>query len=60
MADILLYGLDEGGQIVFTEQLAAAERPRLRAIAEARLGRCAAVEVWDGQICVVRLRRPDA
>ena len=58
MADLVLYGLDERGETVLREILTAADRPRLRDIARARLDRCNKVEVWDGPLCVVRLNRP--
>ncbi|MCR5878944.1 hypothetical protein [Phenylobacterium sp. J367] len=57
MGEILLYGLDEADAIVLTERFGETDRSRLRAIARERLERCAAVEVWDGQICVMRLKR---
>jgi hypothetical protein len=58
MSEIVLYGLDAAGAPIFTERLAPADRERLRAIAETRLAAHQAVEVWQGPMCVVRLRRP--
>lgn len=60
MGDLRLYGLDEAGEPVFAEDLAASERSGLRALAERRLADWPAVEVWDGPLCVVRLSRAHA
>ncbi len=60
MSELLLYGLDEGGETAFTERLAEADRPQLRALARARLDRFAQIEVWDGPMCILRLRRDPA
>lgn len=60
MTEVLLYGLDETGQIVFTQTLQVADRVALRALAEARLREDHAVEIWEGPLCVVRLRRKAA
>jgi hypothetical protein len=60
VGDILLYALDEAGETAFTEQLAVTDRVRLRELARERLKDHAAVEVWDGLLCVVRLRRASA
>jgi hypothetical protein len=57
VGEILLYGLDDAGETAFTAQLREADRDRLRDIAREHLNRHAAVEVWDGPLCVVRLRR---
>jgi hypothetical protein len=57
LSDLLLYGLDEGGETAFTERLGDADRARLQSIARARLDRFAQVEVWDGPMCVLRLKR---
>jgi hypothetical protein len=57
VGDLRLYGLDEAGETVFAEDLAAGERGEVRALAERRLADWHAVEVWDGPLCVVRVRR---
>jgi hypothetical protein len=57
---IVLYALDESGETRFTEQLGEADRTRLREVARERLKQYPAVEVWDGPMCVVRLRRAPA
>lgn len=57
MAELLLYGLDEAGETAHTERLGAIDRPGLRNLAADRLGQWHAVEIWDGPMCVVRLRR---
>jgi hypothetical protein len=54
---ILLYGLNEAGEAVFSRELAADDLPNLRAIAEAALGQWRRVEVWHGPACVIRLSR---
>jgi hypothetical protein len=60
VGDLRLYGLDEAGEAVFSEDLAAGDRGDLRALAERRLADWHAIEVWDGPLCVVRVRRRPA
>jgi hypothetical protein len=60
LADVLFYGLDEAGETAFAQQLQAADRASLRAFAQARLRDFHAVEIWEGPLCVVRLRRNPA
>ncbi|WP_374471296.1 hypothetical protein [Phenylobacterium sp.] len=57
MGEILLYALNEAGETAFAEQLREADRHRLRTLARERLKQYPAVEVWDGPMCVLRLRR---
>jgi hypothetical protein len=57
VGDLRFYGLDETGDVMFAEDLAAVDRRDLRALAERRLADWPAVEVWDGPLCVVRLSR---
>ena len=57
MHGLLLYGLDQAGAPAFEEELGAEDRPRLRVLATARLRDWQGVEVWDGPLCVLRLRR---
>lgn len=57
MNELILYGLDETGEAVLRQQLGGDARPSLRAIARAQLNDHHAVEIWDGPLCVVRLRR---
>lgn len=57
VGELLLYALDEAGETAFAEQLQTADRASVRARAEARLRDHHAVEVWDGPLCVLRLRR---
>jgi hypothetical protein len=57
VAELLLYGLDEAGETTFSERLSLNDRSELRALAAERLSRCDAVEIWEGPMCVVRLRR---
>jgi hypothetical protein len=60
VGELLLYGLDDTGQTAFTERLADLDRDAVRGRAEERLRDWRAVEVWDGPVCVVRLRRQAA
>ena len=55
--EILLYGFDDQGETKFSEVLEPASREELRVLALARLERCHAVEVWEGALCILRLRR---
>jgi hypothetical protein len=55
--DLLLYGLNEAGEPTFAERLAAEHRGRLREIAVEHLARHHVVEVWEGPMCILRLRR---
>ena len=57
MADYLFYGIDETGRTDFSEVLPDQGRPALEALARDRLRRWHAVEIWQGPMCVVRLRR---
>lgn len=57
MTDFLLYGMDEAGQTGFSETLSGCDRAALRTLAEERLRDWHAVEIWEGPMCVVRLRR---
>lgn len=58
VAEFLLYGLDETGRTIFSEVLQGTERGALPALARERLRDWRAVEIWDGPMCVVRMRRP--
>ena len=57
MADFLLYGIDEQGDAVFSEMLQSCDRATLRARAGERLRDWPAVEIWEGPMCIVRLKR---
>ena len=57
VGELLLYGLNEAGEAAFTERLRISDRATLRGIAAERLHNWHAVEVWEGPMCVVRLRR---
>jgi hypothetical protein len=57
VSNFLLYGLNEAGQTVFSELLRGRERSDLQALAEARLKDWHVVEIWEGPMCLVRLRR---
>ena len=55
--DLVLYGLNEAGEPAFAERLAPERRADLAAIAAERLAEHQMVEIWDGPICVLRVRR---
>lgn len=55
--ELLLYGLDEAGQIALAEKLPPERRADAHEIASRLLERHHMVEVWDGPTCMVRLRR---
>jgi hypothetical protein len=57
VSDFLLYGLDESGRTAHSEVVRGCERSALRPLAEDRLRHWHAVEIWEGPMCVVRLRR---
>jgi len=57
MREFLFYGLDEAGRTASSERLHGLDLPALRALAQERLSVFHAVEVWEGPLCVVRLRR---
>ena len=57
VSEFLFYGLDEAGQTAFSERLQGGEADTLRALARERLSRFHAVEIWQGPLCIVRLRR---
>ena len=60
LAEPMLYGLDEKGRAAFSEALAGVAQADLRAVAERHLLNWPVVEIWDGSLCVVRLRRKPA
>lgn len=60
VADLVLYGLDAAGEAAFTRQLGSADRARFRDLANEHLKDYPSVEVWDGPLCVLRLRRKAA
>jgi hypothetical protein len=60
VADFLLYGIDELGDAVFSEMLQGCDRATLRARAGGRLRDWPAVEIWEGPMCIVRLKRAPA
>lgn len=60
MTELLLYGLNEGGDTILSETFPAQMRHTIRELAEARLEQCHAVEVWEGPLCIVRLKRARA
>jgi hypothetical protein len=59
LSEFLLYGLDAGGDPIFSETFFAQDRRALADIARQRLRRCHSVEIWEGPLCVLRLANPD-
>lgn len=57
VADLVLYGLDAAGEAAFTQRLDSVDRGRFRELANTHLKDYPTVEVWDGPLCVLRLRR---
>jgi hypothetical protein len=57
VSEFTLYGLDESGEAAHVEVLRGADRQALAALARERLGRWHAIEIWEGPMCVIRLRR---
>ena len=60
MSQFQLYGIDEAGHAAFSELLRDVERDALGALARERLREWHAVEIWEGPVCLVRLRRSSA
>ncbi|RAK56665.1 hypothetical protein [Phenylobacterium deserti] len=60
MSEFLFYGLDEAGQTAFSERLQGSDTEALRTLARERLSRFHTVEIWQGPLCIVRLRRKAA
>ncbi|MDB5447541.1 MAG: hypothetical protein JWQ97_2858 [Phenylobacterium sp.] len=56
MAFVTLYGLDENRRVIATEIFAARD-DGLSAFAEQHLERFAAIEVWEGRRCRLRVER---
>jgi hypothetical protein len=54
---MVLYGLDADGEAAFTRRLTPADRDGFRDLAAEHLTDYPTVEVWDGPLCVLRLRR---
>ncbi len=57
MSRIVFYGLNEAGETAHHEHLPAADVAELKALARQRLADFHGVEIWDGPMCIVRLRR---
>jgi hypothetical protein len=60
VAEFLFYGIDDSGRAAFSEMLSGCDREALPALARARLEIWPTVEIWEGPMCVVRLRRAPA
>jgi hypothetical protein len=52
-----MYGLDVAGEPAFTRLISPAEREGFRDLAQEHLKDYHTIEVWDGPLCVLRLRR---
>lgn len=57
MHDFRIYGLMDGGAIALSETLPDMPLEELRGIASGKLDICDEVEVWQGPVRVLRLRR---
>ena len=57
MSQFHLYGIDEAGETAWCELLRDVDRGALRALAAERLREWHAVEIWEGPVCLVRIRR---
>jgi hypothetical protein len=57
MSEFLLYGMDDTGQTAHSEVLRDVGREHVRAVAADLLVHWAAVEAWEGPMCILRLRR---
>jgi hypothetical protein len=52
-----LYGINAAGETAFAEVVPEGDRAALQALAQERLRDWHAVEVWEGPVCLVRVRR---
>lgn len=57
VSELLLYGIGADGETAYAQPLPRQDAATLRVLAQSRLTDFAAVEIWDGALCVVRLRR---
>lgn len=57
MYQCTLFGLDESGKVMATEEMQVRQLQDAVQIAHERLPRFARVEVWQSFVCVARLRR---
>lgn len=57
MVERLLYGLNEAGEPAFTQSLSGRDGEQFREYADKRLAEFHTVEVWEGPLCILRLRR---
>jgi hypothetical protein len=55
--DLVLYGLNEAGEPAYAERLPPERRGDIGALAAERLAGHHAVEVWEGPVCILRVRR---
>lgn len=58
VSEFILYGLNADDETAFCEMLRDVARVDLPAVARERLKDWHAVEIWEGPICLVRMRRP--
>ena len=57
VSQIQLYGIDEAGDTAWCELVRDVDRGELGALAADRLREWHAVEIWEGPVCLVRIRR---
>jgi len=60
VAEYQLYGFDATGRPKHAEVLRGLTRHELKIVAQDRLGDWQGVEVWQGPMCILRLRRSAA
>ena len=57
MSQFELYGIDEAGETAWCESLRDVDRGALGALAAERLREWHGVEIWEGPVCLVRIKR---
>jgi hypothetical protein len=57
VATFQLFGINGAGETAFTQLLRTSDQEAVHAIARERLSEWPVVEVWEGPVCLLRLRR---
>ncbi|WP_165842774.1 hypothetical protein [Phenylobacterium deserti] len=57
MQDFRIYGLTTTGAVALSEDIPCMSMDELRSLAQGKLDHCDEVEVWQGPVRVLRLRR---
>ena len=57
MATFQLFGINGAGEAAFTQLVQTTDREAVHALARERLNDWPAVEVWEGPVCLLRLKR---